>query len=517
MPSSRVVRVRSVHEGVAAASLRSGIEGIRAELGVTPEFPGDVEATARESAAAPVLPELDRTDLPMLTIDPPGARDLDQALHIARDGDGYVVHYAIADVAAFVRPGDPVDLEARRRGETLYGADAAVPLHPRVLSEDAASLLPDRVRPALLWRIEVDAEGEGTAVLVERALVRSRAQLSYAEAQEQIDAGTAPESLRLLAELGPLRLAREAARGGVSLPLPDQEITVDGEHWRLTFRRRLPVEEWNAQLSLLTGYAAATLMLHAQVGLLRTLPPADPRDVQRLHRTAHALGIHWPAELLYPDFIRTLDPARPHHAAMVVACTRLLRGSGYTAFDGELPEQAQHAALASEYAHVTAPLRRLGDRFAGEVCVAVCAGRPVPEWVREALPSLPGLMRDSARVAGAHERAVLELAEAGILHERVGEEFAAVVVDVDDDNPRRGEITIEDPAVEATLRADEDLSLGAEVRVRLVSASVEERRIELALVPGTATGGARVGSAQQGGQPASTGSASHGEEHPPRG
>ncbi|WP_166140790.1 RNB domain-containing ribonuclease [Nocardioides ochotonae] len=498
MPSSRVVRVRSLHEGVAAASLRAGIERIRAELGVSPDFPPEVEAAARASAAAPMLPTLDRTDLAMLTIDPPGSRDLDQALHIARSGDGYLVHYAIADVAAFVRPGDPVDLEARRRGETLYGADAAVPLHPRVLSEDAASLLPDRVRPALLWTIEVDADGEGTDVLVERALVRSRAQLSYAEAQEQIDAGTAPESLRLLAELGPLRLAREAARGGVSLPLPDQEISVDGEHWRLSFRRQLPVEEWNAQLSLLTGFAAATLMLHAQVGLLRTLPPPAPRDVLRLHRTAHALGIAWPAELLYPDFIRTLDPARPHHAAMVVACTRLLRGSGYAAFDGELPAQAQHAGLASEYAHVTAPLRRLGDRFAGEVCVAVCAGRPVPDWVREALPTLPGLLRDSARLAGAHERAVLSLVEAGILHERVGEEFAAVVVDVDDEDPRHGEVTIEEPAIEATLRAEEDLALGAEVRVRLVSASVEERRIELALVPGTATGGARGAAVQEG-------------------
>ena len=63
--------------------------------------------------------------------------DLDQALHIERDGDGYVVHYAIADVAAFVTPGDPVDVEANRRGETLYGADSKVPLHPKVISEDA--------------------------------------------------------------------------------------------------------------------------------------------------------------------------------------------------------------------------------------------------------------------------------------------------------------------------------------------------------------------------------------------
>ena len=97
----------------------------------------------------------------------------------------------------------------------------------------------------------------------------------------------------------------------MSLPLPEQEIDVDGDEWTLAFRRMLPVEEWNAQISLLTGMAAASLMVYARVGLLRTLPPPDPRDVQRLHRTAKALKIDWPAEQLYPDFIRSLDPTEP--------------------------------------------------------------------------------------------------------------------------------------------------------------------------------------------------------------
>ena len=216
--------------------------------------------------------------------------DLDQALHLERDGTGYVVHYAIADVAAFVTAGDPVDVEAHRRGETLYGADSKVPLHPPVLSEDAASLLPDQVRPALLWTIRVDATGEGTDVTVERARVRSTARLDYEGAQRLIDTGSATESLALLAEVGRLRLQREAARGGVSLPLPEQEVDVSDDVWELEYRTQLPVEEWNAQISLLTGFGAASLMVHARVGLLRTLPPPDPRDVQRLHRTARALA-----------------------------------------------------------------------------------------------------------------------------------------------------------------------------------------------------------------------------------
>ncbi len=311
MASSRVVRVRPAPEGTDDL-LREGVRRLQAELEVTPAFPAEVEEAARRAAAAPRLPDLDRTDVPFVTIDPPGARDLDQAVHLERDPQdpsGYVVRYAIADVAAFVTPGDPVDVEARRRGETLYGADSKVPLHPPVLSEDAASLLPDQVRPALLWTIRVDASGEGTDVTVERALVRSRRQLTYDEVQAAVDDGTADEPLRLLREVGGLRLAREAARGGVSLPLPEQEVDVAGDTWSLTFRRQLPAEQWNAQVSLLTGFGAASLMVYARVGLLRTLPPADPRDVRRLHRTARALGIDWPAEVLYPDFIRGLDPS----------------------------------------------------------------------------------------------------------------------------------------------------------------------------------------------------------------
>ncbi len=481
MPSSRVVRVRSVRDEVAAAELRDGIARIQADLDVTPAFPPEVEEAAAAAARAPRLPDLDRTDLPFLTIDPPGAMDLDQALHLERDGDGYVVHYAIADVAAFVAPGDPVDAEAHRRGETLYGADSKIPLHPPVISEDAASLLPGEVRPALLWTIRVDAEGGRTAVHVERAQVRSTARLSYEEAQRAIDDGTGAESLALLREVGELRLAREAARGGVSLPLPEQDVDVEGDRWLLEFREQLPVEQWNAQISLLTGFAAAGLMVYARVGLLRTLPPPDPRDVQRLHRTARALHIDWPAEQLYPDFIRSLDPSRPGHAAMVNASARLLRGSGYVAFDGETPAEPQHAALASEYAHVTAPLRRLGDRYAGEVCLALCAGTEVPEWVLAALPGLPRTLQSSGGRARAYERQVIDLVEAGVLRGRVGEVFDGVVVDVEEKDPGRGVVVLEDPAVETRLVGPAPLPLGTDVRARLTTADVATRTVELTL------------------------------------
>ncbi len=476
MPSNVVVRVRA-----SAPALQEGLAAIAAELDLPGTFPAEVTAAAAAAAGRDLPAAPDRTEVPFVTIDPPGSMDLDQALHIERAGDGFVVHYAIADVAAFVAPGDPVDREAHRRGETLYGAGSRIPLHPPELSEGAASLLPDQVRPALLWTMAVDAAGACTDVRVERATVRSTARWSYAEAQAALDDGTAPEVLVLLREVGLLRVAQEADRGGVSLPLPEQEVDEAGDGFRLSFREQLPVEEWNAQISLMTGIGAASLMLEAKVGMVRTLPPADPRDVARLRRVARGLGIAWPQDVDYPDFVRSLDPAVSEHQAMVVACTRLLRGSGYAAFDGELPEQTRHSAIAAAYAHVTAPLRRLGDRYVGEVCVALCAGTEVPGWVRDALPTLPKTLQDSARRAGAYERAVLDLVEAVVLADRVGQDFAGVVTSVRDGEPGRGVVVLADVGVEAPVTSARDLPLGDDVTVRLESVDVAARKVAFVL------------------------------------
>ena len=97
--------------------LRMAFDAVRAEFDVPVEFAPEVEAAAAASAAAPSLPT-DRTDVPFFTIDPVGSTDLDQAMHLERDGRGYRIRYAIADVPAFVPAGGPVDVEARRRGQT---------------------------------------------------------------------------------------------------------------------------------------------------------------------------------------------------------------------------------------------------------------------------------------------------------------------------------------------------------------------------------------------------------------
>ncbi|WP_129336458.1 RNB domain-containing ribonuclease [Cellulomonas endophytica] len=493
MPTSRL-QVTAPLEGDLAA----GLGRLRAELGLPEAFDPAALAEAQAVAARGPGPvpgrapgRADRTDLPLVTLDPPGSRDLDQAVHVEAHGPGWRVHYAIADVAAVVTPGGALDAAAHARGLTAYGPADKVPLHPPVLSEGAASLLPDQDRAAALWRIDLDADGEVLDAHVEPATVRSRAQLTYDGAQRALDAGTADAALVALTRVGLLRQERERARGGVSLGVPEQEVArgADGA-WVLAFRAPAPVEGWNAQVSLLTGVVAAGIQLRAGTGVLRTLPPADGRDVARLRRTAAALGVGWAPERPYGELLPTLDAALPAHAAFLDAATSLFRGAAYVAFggdDGAAPpagDDARHAAIAAPYAHVTAPLRRLVDRYATEVCLAACAGAPVPDWVRAALPGLPATMAATGRRSSGYDRGGVDLVEALVLAPQVGRTFRGVVVDLDDEGGRRGEVALADPAVRARVDAAEGgtLVLGEPLGVRLVEADPVARRTRFVAV-----------------------------------
>src|ERR671912_562195 len=366
-----------IPDGVLAA-LSDRFTALRAELGLSVDYPEEALAEASAVAAeAPGLPQRDETDLPLFTSDPPGSMDLDQAPHLERDGEGHRIRYAIADVPTFVPVGGHLDRETRARGQTVYCPDLRVPLHPVVLSEAAASLLPDAVRPAFVWDLRLDGSGELASAEVHRSMVRSRERLDYAEVQAAVDSGTGDERFLLLREIGERRIAQERARGGASLPMPEQQVR-GGDDGGFTLEFRPPV-------------------------------PAE------------GLG--------YGDFIRSLDRTNPRHLALIHEATSLFRGAGYTAFDGEVPAERQHAAVAAPYAHVTAPLRRLVDRFALVVCEAVCRGADVPDPIRSSLPLLPELMRDSDRRARAAERACADATEAAVLHGREGETFTAVVLD----------------------------------------------------------------------------------------
>ena len=467
------VRFRVESERVAAC-----LADLRAELRIPSGFPPQVTAEAEEAAVAGPAglgPRQDHTGLDLVTVDPPDSLDLDQAYTAERRGSGVRVWYAIADVAAFVPANGAVAAESLQRGVTLYAPDGRASLHPEVLSEGAASLLPDGDRPALLWRMDLDSDGIMTDAEVVRATVRSRAKLSYRDVQQDIDGGMAAAPLQLLRRVGLGRLEVEADRGGVSLNLPSQEVVAVGDGFELHYDRTLPVERWNAQISLLTGMAAADLMVSAGVGLLRTLPPAPDDVLLALRNAARTLDIPWADDQTYADAVRELGPDRPTHAAFLAVAVRALRGAGYAAFDGEVPGHHEHAAIAAPYAHVTAPLRRVVDRYAGEIALAICRGGRPPDWVMDTLDDLPSVMGRARSRESALERNVVDLTEALVLEPEVGRRFDAVVTVVDREG--RATIQLRRPAVIAALEDPGAAEPGDELTVELVAADPEARRV----------------------------------------
>jgi exoribonuclease R len=455
-----------------------GLAAIRTELAIDGPPPA---AEAEAAEAARTGPSIDAAEdceeLPLITIDPPGSRDLDQALHITEEPDGWTVHYAIADLAAFIKPGGALDDAARARGVTIYLPDARSPLHPVALSEGAASLLPGEVRQALLWRIRLDGSGAVTDVDVRRARVRSRTAYSYQQVQAALDAGAAEPVFGRLRAVGEAREALQAQRGGLDLRLPEQTVVATDGRYDLTYRAPVPVEGWNAQISLLTGECAARLMLDAGVGILRTMPAPTAETVDRFRRHARALHVPWPDHTGYAEFIRSLDPRIADHAALIVQSAKLAHGAGYVAFASAPEGDVTHAAVAAPYAHVTAPLRRLVDRFANEVTLAACSGGAPPEWAARALADLPALMEGATARERAADRMVVSLAEAAVLTRYVGSRVHGVVVNVDG---RRDTATVQlaRPAVVADV-SGAGCSLGDEVVLTVAAADPEARTVVL--------------------------------------
>jgi exoribonuclease R len=258
---------------------------------------------------------------------------------------------------------------------------------------------------------------------------------------------------------------------------PEQEVHATGDgRYELTFRARLPIEDDNAAMSLATNMAVAEALHAAGTGLFRVMDEPDARAVARLRHTAHGLGVHWAADESLEQLERRLDPADHRHAAMMVAVRRAGGGARYEASRPGAPPR--HAAVAATYAHATAPLRRLADRYVVEAAVAVAAGRAVPEPVAAAFAGLPEAMGRADQRAGQVERAVIELAEAAALHGQERRTFAATVTDTDD---RGARVQLADLPVVTRVEA-RGVEPGDDVRVKLIAVDVVARTASFARV-----------------------------------
>lgn len=449
--------------------LKLGLDAIRSEFAVPRAFPPQVLAAAERAADRAPTQHVDRTALPFVTLDPASSTDLDQAFLIERAGPDLLLRYAIADVAWFVEDGDPVDVEAWHRGETLYLPDGKAGLYPPVLAENRASLLPDGPRPAIVFAVRVDPDGGARLEGVERAVVRSRAKLAY----DSVAPADLPEPFT---DLASRIAAAEARRGAARVDPPQQEVErLAGDRFALSFRPMLASETANAALSLATNLAVARFLLDHRTGLFRVMAGPDERAVARLRQSAHALGLNWRATVDLKDFERTLDARDPAQAGFMLAVRRAGSGAGYAPWHAGA--EPWHAAIAAPYVHATAPLRRLADRYVIRAALALAQGEQVPDAVTQAFDRLPDVMARADAIAGRIERAVVDLAETVMLHGREGEVFGAIVTDAEGASAR---IQLEGLPVIARVKAA-DARPGQTFPVRLEESDPATRQLSFAL------------------------------------
>jgi len=449
--------------------LSDGLAAIRGQYQLPEAFPPEVVAEAEAAVERPLSDHRDCTDMHFVTLDPASSRDLDQAFAIEVRGGSTICHYAIADVAWFVDDGGAMDREAWVRGTSQYLPDGKVSLYPEILSEGAASLLPDVVRPAILFSTRIEADGSAHLEGVERVRIRSRAKLGYETVQpSDLPAGFADLNQRIA--------AAEAARGAHRSDPPEQEVVAHDGHYDLKLSPQSPAESQNAALSLASNLAVAETLLKHHTGLFRVMPEPEGWALKRLRNSAKALGIDWPKGREAPEMERTLDPADPDQAALLLAIRKASPGASYEPYrDGVIP---WHAAMAATYAHSTAPLRRLADRYVVMAAFAVANGRPVPAAIADAFDRLPKVMARADALGGNIQRAVIDLAEAIVLKDRIGETFAAVVTDVDQRGPR---IHLCGLPIVSRLK-DTEVAAGEMIKVRLDEADPETRRIAFSVV-----------------------------------
>jgi exoribonuclease R len=458
----------------AQATLADGFASIIQQYQLPMDFPAEVQQAATESMlhARGTLStgRRDATSTPFVTLDPATSTDLDQAFYLDKDGDAIVLHYALADVGAFVQREQAIETEAWKRGITIYGIAGKIPVYPKTISQQAASLLPDGPRPAVLVVVAIAPDGSLTLRRVESIVCSSRAKLAY----DSVDLSTMP----LLTEFASRMWANETARGAVRVDFPQQEVVMDESApggFKLELKARIESEEMNSALSLAVNMALGDLLCEAQVGLFRVMDVPDPRAIEQLRRSAIAIGIPWKgAESLY-DVQKRLDVHNPIHQRFLLEARRSSGRVSYEVFSRD--KRPWHSAIAATYVHATAPMRRLADRYVLDLALLVANQKPVPQAMLDTIAKLPDVMRKSESRANSVDRAVVDLLEAVALQDRIGEVLEAVVVDVDN-----GTVQTTDFAIQARVQPLPNASNGKKIKVRIDEANPMQRRIKLSAV-----------------------------------
>lgn len=408
--------------------------------GIPDDFPDKVIAEADAAKPMGLKGREDLRDMPLITIDPADARDHDDACYAHADEDpknpgGHIIWVAIADVAAYVKPGSALDREARKRGNSSYFPDRVVPMLPDHLSGDLCSLHEGVPRACIAVRMQVDAEGNLISHRFQRALMRSAASLHYGEVQEAMD-GTPNDRTESFLEpvIKPLYAAYEAlkkaraAREPLDLDLPERRIVLseEGEVTSVAFRDRLDAHKLIEEFMILANVAAAETLIKKRSPLLfRVHEEPTPEKLEALRETAQAAGLSLAkGQVLQTRHLNALlnGAAGTDDAELInISTLRSMQQAYYT------PENYGHFGLAlRNYAHFTSPIRRYADLIVHRSLIASHG------WGDDGLSheEAEGLEETATHISQTERRSMIAERDttdrylASYLSERVGNEFS---------------------------------------------------------------------------------------------
>ena len=408
--------------------------------GIPQNFSRALLADAEAARPATLEGRDDWRDVPFVTIDPPDAKDHDDAVHAQPDPDprnpgGHIVSVAIADVAHYVRPGTALDREALERGNSVYFPDRVVPMLPERISNDLCSLRPLEDRPALAVRMIIGADGRKRSHTFHRIMIRSAARLHYEQAQLAIS-GRTDEITEPLVEkiLAPLYAAYRAVlharseRGPLDLELPERKILLksDGTVDRIVVPQRLESHRLIEEFMILANVAAAETCERAHVPLIyRVHDEPSPEKLNALREFLTTIDISLPkAGALRPDaFNNILQRVKGLEVERLVNEV-VLRSQAQAEYS---PENFGHFGLnLRRYAHFTSPIRRYADLVVHRALIRAqkLGANGLPDAIEpRVLAEIAANISATERRAMKAERETADRLIAHFLADRVGATF----------------------------------------------------------------------------------------------
>jgi ribonuclease R len=411
------------------------------EHGIPTRFPEN--AIAETAALRNFNPagRLDLRNVPLITMDPPDARDHDDAVFAEPDSDpnnpgGFKVIVAIADVAQYVRPGTVLDREARIRGNSVYFPDRVVPMLPERISNDLCSLREGEDRACLACFMTFDRTGAKKSHRFARAIMRSSAKLAYEEAQAAIDGAPNSKTAALLEPvLKPLWRAfravsaARARRGPLELDLPERKILLDahGLIERIFVPERLDAHKLIEEFMIQANVAAAEMLEERKVPLIyRVHEPPSREKLQSLAEFLHTLGLSLPlGQVLKPkQFNSILEQVKGKDYENLVNQV-VLRSQAQAVYSAE--NRGHFGLNLHRYAHFTSPIRRYADLIVHRALITALAfGEDgLSEEDKTSLIDTADLISSTERRAMAAERATIDRLVAAHLSDRIGARFDA--------------------------------------------------------------------------------------------